>query len=352
LTFELLKKFNLETEALTGKMISIQNGHWIETAEPDEIWKGFTEKLMEQKEDGTVRDFLDTHFPDSKFSDLHGAVQRFAEGFDLADISRASILTLRDEWDNMDETQYRVKGGYGLLIDHLLKEPGDIFYNTVVKKVEHENGKVSVHTTDNRSYEAEKLVVTVSAGVMHSGMIEFSPSLTEHEKAFAQIGFGSVIKILLQFKSRFWESKAPDAGFFLTDQEIPTWWTQLPAKKNLLTGWIGGPGASERCGDTDEVLLRSSVNSLSSVFRLLPAFLEKELLHHRIIRWQDKPFIRGGYSYATPGSGKAKKFLNQPVNETIFFAGEALSSRGLQGTVESALESAQQVAIAVLKSVS
>ncbi len=90
------------------------------------------------------------------------------------------------------------------------------------------------------------MIITVSLGVLQSGSIQFKPALTDHAIAIQGIGFGTVIKFLLEFKTSFWKEFDDDIGFLLTDEEIPTWWTQLPGESNLLTGWLGGPKAAEK----------------------------------------------------------------------------------------------------------
>ena len=59
--------------------------------------------------------------------------------------------------------------------------------------------------------------------------------------------------------------------------------------------------------------------------------------------------IYGGYSYETPQSTNAKKLLTQPLEQTIFFAGEALDYGVMVGTVEAALESGKQAALKIIK---
>ncbi len=57
----------------------------------------------------------------------------------------------------------------------------------------------------------------------------------------------------------------------------------------------------------------------------------------------------GGYSYHTPESENALKLLNTPIQDTIFFSGEALYKGDHPGTVEAAIVSAQQSATYLLK---
>ena len=58
----------------------------------------------------------------------------------------------------------------------------------------------------------------------------------------------------------------------------------------------------------------------------------------------------GGYSYSLPASEQAKKVLATPVENTLFFAGEALYAGDAPGTVEAAFITGQEAAVAILGS--
>jgi monoamine oxidase len=286
LTFKLLKEAGLSYEAVEGKMIGVQNGNW-QTEEHDGHWNEFMKQLGKLRTDITILQFLEDNFSQPEYIQLRQAVQRFSEGFDLADISKASMLSLKDEWKDMEKKQYRIKGGYTQVIDHLVnccrQLTTEFYFNTCANKIEYENGNVTVHTTDNKKFEAKKLVITVSAGILQSGTIQFKPPLTDHAVAIQGLGFGTVIKFLLEFKTCFWKEFDDETGFLLTDEEIPTWWTQLPAESNLLTGWLGGPNATKKIFEPDTSLLQTALLSLSSIFRMPPAMLQEELTNYKII---------------------------------------------------------------------
>jgi monoamine oxidase len=347
LTFKILKEAGLSYEVVEGKMIGVQNGNW-QTEEHDAHWDEFMKRLGKLKTDITILQFLEENFSTPEYLPLRQAVQRFSEGFDLADISKASILSIKDEWKNIEKKQYRIKGGYIQLIDHLVnscRQPNtEIYFNSCVNKIEYETGNVTVYTNDNKEFQANKLIITVSAGILQSGTIQFKPELTEHAVAIQGLGFGAVIKFLLEFKTCFWKEFDDETGFLLTDEEIPTWWTQLPAESNLLTGWLGGPNATKKIFDPDASLLQTALLSLSSIFRIPPGMLQEELINYKIINWLNQPFIKGGYSYNTLHSKKAINILSSPVEDTIYFAGEAISKSESQGTVESALQSGHDTA--------
>lgn len=351
-TFQLLKEAGLSSEVVDGKMIGVQNGQW-QSEEHDEHWAEFMKQLDKLRTDITILQFLEEHFSRPEYIQLRQAVQRFSEGFDLADISKASILSIKDEWKNMEKKQYRIKGGYGQLVDHLVNRcrqlNTEFYFNTCVNKIEYENGNVTIHTTDNKKFQARRAIITVSAGILQSGTIQFKPELAEHAVAIQGLGFGSVIKFLLEFKTSFWKEFDDETGFLLTDEEIPTWWTQLPSESNLLTGWLGGPNATKKVFETDTSLLHTALLSLSSIFRLPPAMLKEELTNHKIINWLNQPFIKGGYSYNTLHSEQAINVLSLPVDNTIYFAGEAISRSESLGTVESALQSGRDTASMLIR---
>ena len=351
-TFQLLKEAGLSSEGVEGKMIGIQNGKW-QTEEHDERWDEFMKQLNKLKTDITILQFLEEHFSKPGYIHLRQAVQRFSEGFDLADISKASILSIRDEWKNIEKKQYRIKGGYSQLIDHLVKRcrqlNTEFHFNTCVNKIEYENETVTIHTTGNKKFQARRAIITVSAGILQSGSIQFKPGLSEHAVAIQGLGFGTVIKFLLEFKTCFWKEFNDETGFLLTDEEIPTWWTQLPAESNLLTGWLGGPNATKKVFETETSLLNTALLSLSSIFQVPPAMLKEELTNYKIINWLNQPYIKGGYSYNTLHSEQAINVLSMPVDDTIYFAGEAISKSESLGTVESALQSGHDTAAMLIK---
>jgi monoamine oxidase len=353
LTLQLLKEAGIQYEELTGNMIRVQNGEWKKGEEQDNHWEEMLQKLDTLEADMTIKDFLDTYFIDQRYTSLVRSVKSFAEGFDLADISNASILAIKDEWKKMDETQYRLPGGYAQLVQYLVdackKMNGTFHFNSVVSKVDHSENKVKVFTADDKKFESTKVVITASAGVLKSGSIQFEPAIGQHAEAIKQLGFGAVVKVLLWFNNPFWKKHAPDMGFLLTDEDIPTWWTQLPAESSLLTGWLGGPNAAIRSGESETSFLRSSLLSLSAVFKLAPKELEEQLLQYEIINWHNKPFIKGGYSYNSLESAAAKRVLAEPVNGTIYFAGEAVYAGESQGTVEAALQSGVAAAEKIIR---
>lgn len=352
LTQQILNAAKLPTRPVTGDFVNWSKGQAIqETDDPE--WNAMLEKLGTVTADETLADFLEHHFDRKRYHLLYERVTDFVEGYDAADINKVSALALREEWRNSnDETQFRVVGGYGAMIDYLERQVwqlgGTIQLARPVRTIRWQPGSLTVVSADGMEWEASRVVITVPLGVLQQKRIRFEPALAdEYREAFHDIGYGSVTKYLFEFKPAFWEqvvkARRKNLAFYFSDAEVPTWWTQSPENSPLLTGWQGGPSVAQGTRDNEQELIKA-VRSLSYLLGCSENAIEVNIIHYRIINWTDDPFSCGAYAYSMVGSSRARQVLNSPVSETLFFAGEALYDGPAIGTVEAALQSAKAVA--------
>jgi monoamine oxidase len=319
-------------------------------------------RLQELKADMPISAFLDQHFPGNDYAELRNSVKGFVEGYDAADTNRASTFALRDEWSGGDKQQYRTNGGYTAMVELLenqCRQAGcDVRLSSVVKKIRFMQDNVEITCADGAVYEAGKVIVTVPIGILQGSAdtaagIAFFPPIDEKLLYAQQIGSGTVIKILLEFKTAFWEDAIPGKkldklGWLFSDKLIPTWWSQYPDKTPLFTGWLAGPRADRFKDAEDAVILQEALQALGSIFNRESENLRGLLTAWRVVNWKSDPFSMGAYAYATVETDEAKKHLNDPVNGQVYFAGEALFEGGHMGTVEGALLSGKSVARQIL----
>jgi monoamine oxidase len=352
-TLELLKQGSINYHAIKGKMFHLDRGQFKKENNYSEHWNELMIKMKELKTDMSLSDFLQTFFSDDKYKNLRESVTHFAEGFDLADVSNVSTCSLYEEWSNEETIQYRIEGGYQQLVLYLeseCKKNGCMIYNNCcVKKINWQKNEVNILTLCSRYFKGNKIIITVPLSVLQAdkndiNYIELAPTIDEYLQAATNIGFGTVIKIILEFSEAFWQDEKKNTGFIFTNEKIPTWWTQLPKENAILTGWLGGTKAASLKNATDEDLLEASLASLASAFKKPADILKNKLLAYKINNWANFPNTFGGYSYETTKTKAAKDLLNHPVEQTIFFAGEALYSGIYGGTVEAALTSGKQAA--------
>ena len=66
--------------------------------------------------------------------------------------------------------------------------------------------------------------------------------------------------------------------------------------------------------------------------------------------WKQDPWARGAYSWIPAGALEVPARLAEPVDDTLFFAGEATDTAGYRGTVHGALETGLRAAAELLAS--
>jgi monoamine oxidase len=352
-TIGLLRKFRIPYESVKGKMYAARNGLLKENNEFMAGWDQLLKKMNSLKRDLPFGIFLEEYFPGNRYTELRKAAMGFAEGFDLADTEMASTRSLFMEWREEDSEQYRIPTGYTTLVSSLEKEfiskGGKIFLNHPVHEVEWSRGKVQIRVDKRSRVKVDKLIISLPFSAFNqmapsNESINFIPAMDEKNAAVEPIGFGTVVKIVLIWKSEFWNTLIPDARFILSDQFIPTWWTQYPSGTAMLTGWLGGPKAMRYGAMSDEFFLEKALESLSGIFSLSAETLKKELQEARIFNWKNEPWSRGAYSYSKVGYEIAKKEWKRPQGGNIYFAGEAFYEGPFQGTVEAAVVNGMAVA--------
>jgi len=365
-TLGLLNEAGIRYYTSNSEMLQYQNGSFGGEDFFTDDWALLMEKLNGLEKDMAMGAFLDKEFAGNNFLKLRNAVLRFLSGYDTAEPGKASAFALRREWETEDNaTQWRIKGGYGALLDFLADEfkktGGRIYLNSVVKEIHWQQGNVKVVTNES-IYTAAKVLIAVPLGVLKAGEneksgIDFFPPITEQSNAIQDMGFGAVIKILLEFDQPFWEDSfttqlagrsLKNMGFLISDEEIPTWWTQAPQPCSLLTGWVGGPPAISKKSAPEEEILQQSLQSLSNIFKRSIAELNARLVAFKIANWTTDPFTLGSYAYDTTASAACRDVLNKPVENTLFFAGDYLYDGHAMGTVEAALTSGKLVAERIL----
>jgi monoamine oxidase len=153
-----------------------------------------------------------------------------------------------------------------------------------------------------------------------------------------------VIRVAMRFHKAVWEKRAPGVAFFnRPGAAFPTFWTPLPMRAPLMTAWAGGPKAARLSGLSTRKLVEEALGCVHAVFP------DAHLADAIVQDWRSDPYSRGGYSYVLVGGEGARHQLAQPLDDTLFFAGEATDAEEA-GTVAGALRSGMRAAREVLKS--
>ncbi|MBC6611372.1 FAD-dependent oxidoreductase [Hymenobacter sp. BT507] len=342
----------------TGRAYAVRQGQLRADDNFFEHLPQLLDKLQTLPHDLPLAEFLQQEFSGEEHRALREMAMQFAEGYDAADPARVSAWALRDEWATGDaDASPRPVGGYGPLLDWLAQQAqaagATLHLSRPVQEIQWQPGQVLIVDQQGQRYQARQLLLTVPLGIWQqpadqAGHLRFTPELPEYRAAAAALGFGAVTKFALEFKEPVWAAKMPEMEFLFSDAPVPTWWSQLPDERPLLTGWLAGPAAERLRLHADEELLQHALESLAYLLDTTPVALRQQLRAWHVANWGADPMALGAYSYPTVQAAPARALLATPIADTLFFAGEGLYEGPATGTVEAALVSGQEVARAML----
>jgi monoamine oxidase len=123
----------------------------------------------------------------------------------------------------------------------------------------------------------------------------------------------------------------------------------MPDTAAMITAWVAGPKVAliESAPATPakpDALLQRCLGTLANAFGLSTTSLEQLLLSWHCHDWQADLLARGAYSYVPAGAIDASAQLTEPVEDTLYFAGEHTDTTGHWGTVHAAVRSGLRVA--------
>lgn len=354
ITKQLLQKAGAKQVPVNGSIWQHKNGKIGEQHDFISDYDALEKKFREVKEDKPVAQFLAENLQGAKDEDLRFSLKNYVEGYYAADTNKASTLALCEELTKGEEEQFRVEGGYRLLVTYLEEQCRahgvTFFFSEPVLQLHWKENEVTAFT-EKGSYKSRKVLITVPVGVLQKEAITFFPALPEITKAVQQLGFGHVLKLVLQFEDAFWKEKSVNGGNDLSDlnflfsaEAVPTWWTHHPKTDNVLVGWLGGPRAAAMQFLTKEEVVQKGIHALSKIFSLDVLHLQQKLQAAHWYNWSADPFSCGAYSYEVVGGNEAIRVMQEPVAGSIFFAGEGLHPGPEIGTVEGALASGRETA--------
>jgi monoamine oxidase len=344
----------------------------------NEFWNKLTalfDLMSKEKPDQTFARFLDSLPNDPETLRAKAVATRYVQGFHAADIRHAGVHGLIAANEAEDQVgghhSFRVPAGYEALLQRLdeeAKEHGAMLHlNAVVREIHWGRNKVEVSCAAGerqQRFAASRAVITLPLGVLQEksktkASVRFVPVLPdEKQRAISDISMGHVVRIVLVFRERFWEGlDLPGTGaqedlsqlgfIHCPEAAIPTWWSLLPLRAPVLVGWAGGTRAEKIADMSEAECVSEAVSSLKKIFGVSETSLRKLLLQSYLHNWNQDPFSRGAYAYLPVDGLEKQQELARPLQNTIFFAGEA-TSVGHIGTVHGALESGQRAAREIL----
>ena len=339
------------------------------------------EKMDDSLPDESFLDFLNRRFPnpqqDPKKEEARRRALAYVSGFNAADPNQVGVHWLvhgmRTEERIDGQRAFRIRNGYADLVEifrrRLQKNRVEIETSCVVERVSWRPGRAELIVRNHKGVSqlsASRVINTQPLSLLKlrpplAGAIECTPSLPREKlDALEHLEMGDVVRLVLRFQRAFWKDISAstdgrrktlaDLSFLFSDDDwFPTWWTTMPIKVPLITGWAPFRSAEKLSSCAPSFIVQRSFETLSGLLAVkvddLKNWLEGSYFHD----WQSDPFSRGAYSYGKVGSDGAHAALAAPLENTIFFAGEATDTSGSNGTVHGAIASGYRAAAQILQ---
>ena len=287
-----------------------------------------TDAIFEQMKSAREQSFADFIGKVKADNDVKRAATGFVEGFNAAHKELVSVEWLNAEHAASDavdgDRSFRVPSGYDL-VPQFLAEGLGIRFNCAVRRVGWRRNE-AVLETEEGEFRASCVIVSVPIAVLLQGGLKIDPEPATLKAARKAIGVGQAIRVTFLFP----DFSAPK-GFHFGGGAFPVWWGNGP----LITAWAAGPKADALQGCSDDELKEAARRSLREVPEPNGAWVHN---------WREDPWARAAYSYVRVNGMAAQKTLSAPVEETLYFAGEATAPAGHIGTVHGAIASGLEAA--------
>lgn len=266
--------------------------------------------------DGPDRPAAELLDPGERWNPLIDALSAYINGTETAALSvhdyAAYALAASD-------SNWRVAEGYGALIA-AARAGLEVALATPVTAIDRAGRELRIRT-GRGDIVARAAIVAVPTPVIADGDLRFVPDLPGKIAAAADLPLGLANKAHLALDRP--EMFPPDAHLFgRTDTTETCSYHLRPLRRPLIEVYAGGRHAEWLERDGELALADFAIEELA-------ALVGSDVRHHlrplSVTRWRADPLIRGSYSHARPGRAAARAALAAPVEDRLFFAGEACS---------------------------
>jgi monoamine oxidase len=271
-----------------------------------------TEQAAENDTDSAANLYL---APGNRWNPMIDAISTYVNGCELDCVSVHDADAYEDTGIN-----WRVRRGYGALIA-AYGRPCPIALNTRVWRIDHSGQRIRIETSKG-TLTAAQAIVTVPTNLIANESIRFHPELPAKVDAAACLPLGVDDKVMLALDDP--ESMFPKDGSLrgATMRTKMGTYHLRPFGQSCIEGFFGGSFARELEDAGDGAF---AAQAIDEIVALLGSDYRRKLKPLAESRWARDPFALGAYSHALPGHAGARATLAAPVDDRLFFAGEATS---------------------------
>jgi monoamine oxidase len=296
-------------------------------------------KSAQKGEDLAISDVIDLENP---YMIPYNDMMAVTAPKDLDEISVADTFYGVEEYED-----YITPRGYGNIVARWGSDI-KVSLNTQVKTVDWSGNDVILETAKG-SIRARCLISTVSNGILASGHIVFKPRLPDWKMdAIQGITMGAENKIGVHFTKDIF---APEASGYYQSWSDDVQGVCIEVNlmsTNVVSIFMGGRFSQWMEKQGQQAAHDFTVDHIANIFG---NDIRKSVGRSIVTAWDTDPWTLGSYACALPGQYYQREPLRLPIDDKLFFAGEA-TARGhgtCNGAYWSGVRAAKEVT-QVLKS--
>jgi len=252
--------------------------------------------------------------PGGRWNPLVRAVSTYFAGVEPEVVSARDFALYEDT-----EVNWRVVEGYGATIAAHADGLSTLL-NAPATRIDHSGRRIHVETTKGVVSVAFVVVALPTAIIAQTENL-WAPALPDKIEAAHGLPLGLADKLFLSLE---------DAGEFAADSRLygasdrteTATYHMRPFGRPMIESYFGGANAWALEKGGVAAFFEFAVGQLTG---LLGNDFAKRIKPLGMHLWGADPFARGAYSYAKPGHWDDRLRLAQPVDDRLFFAGEACS---------------------------
>jgi len=265
------------------------------------------------------------------------------DGKKLKPVSKSYLNLI---YNFMPESKFKNSTWFDFVNDNIAKDViQNIVYNSVVNSIDYSGEKIVITTSAGQTYEADKVLVTASIGVLKSNEISFIPELnSEKKKAIESITFNSGFKIALKFSEKFY----PDAIECKVKSGEKTFY-DIAFKKNSKTNVLGFLCTGDETENyyalkSEQEIVSQLIKELDKMFdgKASQTYMNEYLFEN----WGQYEFTQGTWTQAMLEKKSNLEILRLPLDNNVYFAGEIYDiyqQMGVPGAILSGYYSIDQL---------
>ena len=253
--------------------------------------------------------------PGGRWNQLLDATSTWGNGAELDRVSVKDNVRYEDSGTN-----WRLGEGYGCLFE-TLAEGFPVALETPVSCIDHSGRAIRLKTARG-TVTAARAVITVPTSILAAEVLRFDPPLPQKLAAAAGLPLGVDDKLFISLSGSL-PGIEPDTFLVGSTMSRETMSYQVrPLDRPAIYCFFGGRWAAALEREGEAAMFAFAAGELA---RLFGNGIRRHISPLASTAWLQDPWARGSYSYAQPGHADDRTKLAAPVEDRLFFAGEATS---------------------------